>query len=112
MDLPLKGTTNGFHAMIECQCKVKITLGKYDGKLIPSNFYRHLKSPGCKFMNRLLKEQIRDEYNNENNSNPPTALSSQLKTKNSQLATSSVTVDQKRSLDSTHSLSSKRQKKT
>ncbi|UJR18781.1 hypothetical protein I4U23_005687 [Adineta vaga] len=74
--LNVKTGTNGIQASIECQCKSIITLGKHQNRLIPSNFYRHLKSPGCKHINRLLKEQESEETNRNNSYSTSTSSSS------------------------------------
>jgi hypothetical protein len=96
---------SGFEATIQCQCKTKTALGKLNGKLIPSNFYRHLKSSTCKFMKRLLKEQ-KDKENVNNSTSDPTAPSSssqsrQFSNSNSQLTIPVLRSNRKRSFRST-----------
>jgi hypothetical protein len=107
--LIVKAGTNGIQASIECLCKTIITLGKLHGKLIPSNFYRHLKSPGCKYVNRLLKEQKLEETN-RNNSYSTSSSSSQLIDNNSQ-STTAVVPNRKRTLESTHKINSQKKRK-
>ncbi|CAF5200292.1 unnamed protein product, partial [Rotaria magnacalcarata] len=109
--LIVKAGTNGIQASIECLCKTIITLGKLHSKLIPSNFYRHLKSPGCKYVNRLLKEQKLEETNRNNSySTTSSSSSSQLIDNNSQ-STTAVVPNRKRTLGSTHKIKSKKQRK-
>ncbi|CAF5176365.1 unnamed protein product, partial [Rotaria sp. Silwood1] len=98
--LVVKAGTNGVQASIECLCKTIITLGKLHNKLIPSNFYRHLKSPGCKYVNRLLKERKLEETNRNNSYS---TSSSQLIDNNSQ-STTAVLPNRKRTLGSTHKI--------
>ncbi|UJR06645.1 hypothetical protein I4U23_010929 [Adineta vaga] len=108
----LKEGQNENQAPVECQCKARIILGKLDDKLIPSNFYRYLKSSSCKFINRLLKEQKAKEDNNNNSSNSPLVLSSaQPSDNNLQIIAPSHTVNRKHSHDSTSKINyQKRQK--
>ncbi|CAF0931735.1 unnamed protein product [Rotaria sordida] len=105
--LIVKSGTNGVQASIECLCKTIITLGKLHNKLIPSNFYRHLKSPGCKYVNRLLKEQKLEETNRNNSYS---TSSSQLIDNNSQSITA-VVPNRKRTLGSTHKINSQKKQK-
>ena len=96
---------SGIEATVECQCRTKIMLGKLDGKLIPPNFYRHLKSSTCKFTKRLLKEQ-KDEENINNCASSPTApsslsQSSQFNNSNSQLTKPLILPNRKRTFRST-----------
>ncbi|CAF4662055.1 unnamed protein product, partial [Rotaria sp. Silwood2] len=103
-DIFVKAGTNGIQASIECLCKTIITLGKLHNKLIPSNFYRHLKSPGCKYVNRLLKEQKLEETNRNNSySTSSSSSSSQLIDNNTQ-STTAVVANRKRTLGSTHKI--------
>ncbi len=86
-------------ATIECQCKTETTLQKFNGKVIPSNFHRYLKSLVCKFVKRLLKEQEDKKNTNNSASNPTVSLSSssQLSSNNSQLTISPFLPNRKRS---------------
>ncbi|CAF3294068.1 unnamed protein product [Rotaria sp. Silwood2] len=111
--LIVKVGTNGIQASIECLCKTIIMLGKLHNKLIPSNFYRHLKSPGCKYVNRLLKEQKFEEKNRNNSystSSSSSSSSSQLIKNNSQ-STTAVVPNRKRTLGSTHKINSEKKRK-
>jgi hypothetical protein len=113
--LIVKAGANNIQASIECQCKTIITLGKLHGNLVPSNFYRHLKSPGCKYINRMLKEQEHEKMNRNNSystsssSAAATAASSQLIDNNSQTSPA-VVPSRKRTLESTPKINSKKNK--
>lgn len=110
--LIVKAGTNGIQASIECLCKANIILGKLHSKLVPSNFYRHLKSPGCKYVNRLLKEQKLEEMNRNNfysTASSPSS-SSQVINNNSQ-STTAIVPNRKRALDSTHKTKSPKERK-
>lgn len=105
--LIVKAGANGIQASIECICKTIITLGKFQSKLMPSNFYRHLKSPGCKYVNRLLKEQQLEETNKNNSYSTASSSSSQLIDNNSQ-STTAVVPNRKRTLGSTQEIKNKK----
>ena len=114
--LIVKAGTNGIQASIECQCKTIITLGKLHNQLIPSNFYRHLKSPSCKYINRLLKEQKLEEtnrnisYSTSSSSSSSAAASNQLINNDSQ-PTVAVVPNRKRTLESTQEINSQKKRK-
>ncbi|CAF3968996.1 unnamed protein product [Adineta steineri] len=106
--LVVKTGTNGIQASIECLCKTVITLGKLHNKLIPSNFYRHLKSPGCKYVSLLLKAQKLEEMNRNNSCS--TSSSSQIIDNNSQ-STTAVVPNRKRTPESTQQINSQKKRK-
>ncbi|CAF1510387.1 unnamed protein product [Adineta steineri] len=108
--LVVKTGTNGIQASIECLCKTVITLGKLHNKLIPSNFYRHLKSPGCKYVNLLCKAQKLEEMNRNNSCSTSSSSSSQIIDNNSQ-STTAVVPSRKRTSESTQQINSQKKRK-